>query len=56
MTEPTSAALQPGRVSFDQLKQFITLAMTRLGLPEDDACAVGRLMAEAECRARMVTG
>ena len=48
MTEPTSAALQPGRVSFDQLKQFITLAMTRLGLPEDDACAVGRLMAEAE--------
>ena len=48
MTEPTSAALRPGRVSFDQLKQFITLAMTRLGLPEDDACAVGRLMAEAE--------
>ena len=36
------------RISFDQLRQFITVAMTRLGLPEADAAIVGRLMAEAE--------
>jgi L-2-hydroxycarboxylate dehydrogenase (NAD+) len=36
------------RVSFERLRDFMTLAMTRLGLPEDDAAIVGRLMAEAE--------
>ncbi len=36
------------RIPFAQLKQFITLAMTRLGLPANDAAIVGRLMAEAE--------
>ena len=36
------------RISFVQLCQFITIAMTRLGLPEADAAIVGRLMAEAE--------
>lgn len=36
------------RISFVQLSQFITIAMTRLGLPESDAAIVGRLMAEAE--------
>ena len=36
------------RISFAQLSQFITIAMTRLGLPEADAAIVGRLMAEAE--------
>jgi len=36
------------RISFDQLRQFITAAMTHLGLPEADAAIVGRLMAEAE--------
>ena len=36
------------RVSFDQLRQFITTAMTRLGLPEADAAIVGRLMAQAD--------
>ena len=36
------------RISFAQLRQFITLAMTQLGLPEPDAAIVGRLMAEAE--------
>ena len=35
-------------VQFEQLRQFITVAMTRLGLPEGDAAIVGRLMAEAE--------
>jgi len=36
------------RVSFDALRQFITAAMTRLGLPPSDAAIVGRLMAEAD--------
>jgi len=36
------------RVSFAQLRQFITVAMVRLGLPDADAAIVGRLMAEAE--------
>jgi LDH2 family malate/lactate/ureidoglycolate dehydrogenase len=36
------------RVPFAQLRQFITAAMTRLGLPEADAAVVGGLMAEAE--------
>ncbi len=36
------------RIQFDALTQFITLAMTRLGLPPGDAAKVGRLMAEAE--------
>ena len=36
------------RIQFDALTRFITLAMTRLGLPEADAATVGRLMAEAE--------
>lgn len=36
------------RVSFDTLREFITLAMTRLGLPEADAAIVGKLMAQAD--------
>lgn len=36
------------RIAFEQLRQFITVALTRLGLPEADAAIVGRLMAEAE--------
>ena len=36
------------RISFERLRDFMTLAMTRLGLPEQDAAIVGRLMAEAE--------
>ena len=36
------------RVSFERLREFMTLAMTRLGLPDADAAIVGRLMAEAE--------
>ena len=36
------------RISLAQLREFITLAMTRLGLPEADAAIVGGLMAEAE--------
>jgi LDH2 family malate/lactate/ureidoglycolate dehydrogenase len=36
------------RVAFDQLRQFITAAMIRLGLPEADAAVVGRLMAQAD--------
>lgn len=40
--------IPPIRVSFDQLREFITVAMTRLGLPPDDAAVVGRLMAEAD--------
>ena len=36
------------RISFAQLSQFITIALTRLGLPESDSAIVGRLMAEAE--------
>lgn len=48
MTDTRPASTPSGRISFEQLKQFITLAMTRLGLPEGDAATVGRLMAEAE--------
>jgi LDH2 family malate/lactate/ureidoglycolate dehydrogenase len=36
------------RIPFERLRDFMTLAMTRLGLPEEDAAIVGRLMAEAE--------
>ena len=36
------------RISFDRLRDFMSSAMTRLGLPEGDAAIVGRLMAEAE--------
>jgi LDH2 family malate/lactate/ureidoglycolate dehydrogenase len=36
------------RVSFEQLRAFLSGALTRLGLPEADAATVGRLMAEAE--------
>jgi L-2-hydroxycarboxylate dehydrogenase (NAD+) len=36
------------RVPLAQLRTFLTVAMTRLGLPEADAATVGRLMAEAE--------
>jgi LDH2 family malate/lactate/ureidoglycolate dehydrogenase len=35
-------------VTFAQLCQFITAAMTQLGLPPADAAAVGQLMAEAD--------
>ena len=38
----------PVQVSFSQLRQFITTAMTQLGLPPADAAVVGRLMAEAD--------
>lgn len=43
-----SSASPCTRVSFDALRQFITTAMTRLGLPPADAAVVGRLMAEAD--------
>jgi L-2-hydroxycarboxylate dehydrogenase (NAD+) len=36
------------RIPFERLREFITLAMSRLGLPQADAEIVGRLMAEAE--------
>ncbi|MFC5497601.1 Ldh family oxidoreductase [Caenimonas terrae] len=36
------------RVPLAQLREFITIAMTRLGLPPQDAATVGALMAEAE--------
>lgn len=36
------------RVRFESLQLFITQAMAQLGLPDSDAAAVGRLMAEAE--------
>ena len=36
------------RISFAQLRDFVTLAMEKLGLPDADAAIVGRLMAEAE--------
>jgi L-2-hydroxycarboxylate dehydrogenase (NAD+) len=36
------------RVPFAQLRQFITLALERLGLPPADAAIVGNLMAQAE--------
>lgn len=39
---------ETARVPFERLRDFITLAMTCLGLPEADAAIVGRLMAEAE--------
>ena len=35
-------------VPFNQLRQFITTAMSKLGLPPADAATVGRLMAEAD--------
>jgi LDH2 family malate/lactate/ureidoglycolate dehydrogenase len=35
-------------VSFEQLKAFIHKAMTRLGLPNDDAMTVATLMAQAD--------
>jgi len=38
----------PTRIPFDALRQFITSAMTALGLPPADAAVVGRLMAEAD--------
>ena len=43
-----TSASSSTRVSFDALRQFITAAMTRLGLPPSDAAIVGRLMAEAD--------
>src|SRR4051812_45524188 len=36
------------RVPLAQLRQFLTEAMTRLGLPPADAATVGSLMAQAE--------
>ena len=36
------------QVAFDQLRQFITAAMVRLGLPQTDAAVVGDLMAQAD--------
>ena len=36
------------RIPFERLREFIALAMTRLGLPEADASLVGELMAQAE--------
>jgi LDH2 family malate/lactate/ureidoglycolate dehydrogenase len=43
------ASNPPGtRVGFDQLRQFITAAMVRLGLPQADAAVVGELMAQAD--------
>ena len=38
----------PMPVPFNQLRQFITTAMSKLGLPPADAATVGRLMAEAD--------
>lgn len=43
-----SSVASPTPVSFDALRQFITTAMTALGLPSADAAVVGRLMAEAD--------
>jgi L-2-hydroxycarboxylate dehydrogenase (NAD+) len=40
--------MSESRVSFAQLRTFITTAMEGLGLPKADAATVGRLMAEAE--------
>lgn len=48
MTMTDIHTTDPARVTFAQLSRFITVAMTRLGLPEADAAIVGRLMAEAE--------
>ena len=43
------ASNPPGtRVAFDPLRQFITAAMVRLGLPQTDAAVVGDLMAQAD--------
>jgi len=36
------------RVQFQALQQFISRAMRALGLPDDDAATVGRLMAQAD--------
>ena len=36
------------RIPFEQLQRFLTMSMTRLGLPAADAAVVGALMAEAE--------
>ena len=36
------------RIPLSRLREFITQAMTRLGLPQSDAAIVGGLMAEAE--------
>ena len=36
------------RVSFPQLREFITRSMTQLGLPPADAASVGALMAEGK--------
>ena len=36
------------RIPLSRLREFITQAMTRLGLPQSDAAIVGSLMAEAE--------
>ncbi|MDB5946958.1 MAG: yjmC [Ramlibacter sp.] len=40
--------MSDSRIPFARLRDFITLAMTRLGLPPADAATVGGLMAEAE--------
>ena len=36
------------RIPFEQLRRFLTMSMTRLGLPAADAAVVGGLMAKAE--------
>ena len=41
-------AMTDSRVRFARLCEFITLAMTRLGLPAVDAAIVGGLVAKAE--------
>ena len=38
----------PAYIPFARLRQFIAMAMERLGLPEADAAVVGELMAQAE--------
>ena len=43
-----SSTVQATRIAVDQLRRFITAAMTQLGLPPSDAAIVGRLMAEAD--------
>ena len=40
--------MSDSRIPFERLREFITQAMTRLGLPPADAAIVGGLMAEAE--------
>ena len=44
MSDPSA----PIKVTFEQLRQFITASMIELGLPPADAAVVGRLMAEAD--------